>query len=90
MPHPRLSSDEIADRGQELFERKIRSSLAPGARGSFLVLDVETGDYELDRDELAALQRARARRPGAPLYVVRIGYPTAYRLGRGALAAPPC
>lgn len=30
MPHPRYSSDEIAERGQSLYEREIQGSLGLG------------------------------------------------------------
>ena len=90
MPHLRYSSDEIAKRGQALYERDIRASLDPGDRGKFLVLDIETGDYELDIDDLAAVKRARAKHPEAAFYVLRVGHPTAYRLGRKALADVLC
>ena len=42
---------------------------------------METGQYEIDEDDLNATQRALAKRPDAVLYGLRIGYPTAYRLG---------
>lgn len=89
MPHPRYSSTEIADRGQALYDREIRGSLDTGDQGKFLILDVETGDYEIDADEVAAVKRARAKRPDAPFYILRIGRSAAYRLGRKALA-PAC
>jgi hypothetical protein len=44
------------------------------------VLDVEIGEYEIDRNDLAALKRLRAKRPGSPLFVLRIGYSSAYRM----------
>jgi len=90
MPHPRFTSDEIAERGQALYDSRIRDDLAADDRGKFLVLDIETGEYEIDRNELAALKRSRARRPEGAFYILRIGYPAAYRLGRQALAAAPC
>jgi len=90
LPHPHYSSNEIADQGQALFEREIRPRLDASAHGKFLALDIETGDYEIDGDELAAVKRARASRPEAPLYILRIGFPTAYRLGWRVLTAPPC
>jgi len=86
MSRPALSSDEISERGQALFDEKIRPTLGPSTRGKFLVLDVETGEYEIDRNDLAALKRLRAKRPGAPLFVLRIGYPSAYRLGLSAVS----
>ena len=88
MPHAHFSSEEIAERGQALFEREIRSQLDASARGKFLALDIETGLFEIDADERAALKRARAKHPDAALYLIRIGHPTAYRLGRKALAVP--
>lgn len=90
MPHPRYSSAEIADRGQALYEREIEGSLGASERGKFLVLDVETGDYEIDGDQLAAAKRARAKHPEGAFYVLRVGHSAAYRLGLKTLAAHAC
>ncbi|MBI3246934.1 MAG: hypothetical protein HYZ50_10565 [Deltaproteobacteria bacterium] len=81
MPHPRYSSHEIAERRQTLYEQQLRSQVEPGNIGKFLVIDIETGEYEIDQDELAALKRAKAKRPDAPRYLLRIGHHGAYRLG---------
>ena len=81
MPHPRYSNNEIVRRGQALYEGRIRADLDPSWKGKFLVVDIETGDYEIDASEVDALRRAKARNPGAALYLLRVGYPTAYRLG---------
>lgn len=80
MPHPRYSSHEIVERGQALFDRDIRDTLDAGARGMFLALDIETGELEIDEDELTALKRARAKHPDAALYLIRVGHSTACRL----------
>jgi hypothetical protein len=90
MPHTRYSSAEIAQRGQALYDHDIRDTLDAGARGKFLVLDIETGEYEIDSDERAALKRAQAKHPEGALYLLRIGHPTAYRLGRRAVVTSPC
>lgn len=82
MPHPRYSSDEITERGQALYERDIQGALPPSARGNFLVLDIETGDYEMDPDELAAVKRARAKHLDGAFDVLRVGHSAAYRIGR--------
>jgi hypothetical protein len=86
----RYSSDEISTRGQALYEHEIRHRLDADARGKFLALDTESGEYEVDTDERAAVQRIRARHPDAVLYLLRIGQPTAYRLRRKAVAAAAC
>jgi hypothetical protein len=81
MSHPRYSNDEIATRGKAVYDQQVRAHVEPGQVGKFLVLDIETGDYEIDAHELAAFQRAKAKRPDAPLYLIRIGYPAAYHFG---------
>lgn len=82
MAHPRYSSDEIAERGQTLYERDIQGALPPSVRGNFLVLDIETGDYEIDPDEFAAVKRARAKHLDGAFYFLRVGHSAAYRFGR--------
>ena len=81
MSHPRYTSEEIARRGQALYEGRLRTVVDARDRGKFLVLDIETGEYEIDVDELAALQRAKRKKPDAPLYILRIGSSAAYRIG---------
>lgn len=49
-------------------------------RGKFLILDVNTGDYEIDPEDLTVSKRLLARRPDAVLFGVRIGHRAAYRL----------
>ncbi|HKH45100.1 MAG TPA: hypothetical protein VKM72_10595 [Thermoanaerobaculia bacterium] len=90
MSHARYSSSEIAERGQTLYDRDIRDQLDASTRGKFLALDIETGEYEIDADERAALKRARSKHPDAVVYLLRIGHPAAYRLGRKAVAASSC
>jgi hypothetical protein len=76
--------EQIAERGQELYERDIRGRVDqdPSNRGKMLAMDIESGEYELGDDSLAALDRLKAKRPKAPIYIVRVGFPTAVKLGR--------
>ena len=85
MPHPRYSSHEITERGRKLYDEQLRAQVTPGNMGKFLVIDIETGEYEIDQEELAAIGRAKAKHPDAPLYMVRIGARTAYQLGGAGL-----
>ena len=82
MPHPRYSSAEIAKRGQVLYDQQVRGKVESNHKGEYLVLDIETGEYEMDLSELAALKRAKAKHPDAALYILRVGYSSAHRIGR--------
>lgn len=81
MPGAKYSSEEVAARGEAIYERDIRSLVERENKGKFLVLDIETGDYEIDSEDLNATKRVMAKRPGAIMYGLRIGYPAAYKLG---------
>ncbi len=50
--------------------------------GKFVALDVQTGDYEVDEDDYAAVSRLRARNPAAQVWLSRVGQPAAYRMRR--------
>ena len=50
-------------------------------RGSVVVIDVDSGDNEIDPDDADATTRLTARRPGAVTYAVRVGHPAEYRMG---------
>ena len=81
MPYAHYTAEEVAARGEAMYEQRIRAHVEAAHKGKFVVVDIETGDYEVDADDLAATKRALAKRPDAVLYGLRIGYTTAYRLG---------
>ena len=81
MPYEKYSAQEVESRGEAVFEQHIRHKVDATQKGKFVVLDIETGDYEIDRDDLQATKRALAKRPNAVLYGLRVGYQAAYRLG---------
>ena len=81
MPYANYTPEEVEARGEAIYAEQIRGQVEAGNKGKFLVVDIETGGYEIDADDLSATMRALAKRPAAVLYGLRIGYPTAYRLG---------
>lgn len=76
-----LTPQEIAARGQALYDTAIRPLVEAGNKGKFLILDVDSGEYEIDAEDLVASDRLLARCPDAILYGVRVGYSAAYSLG---------
>lgn len=72
---------EVAQRGTEIYEQQIKAQVEDGNRGKFLVINIETGEYEIDADDVLAAKRAKFRFPDAPLFTLRVGRATAYRIG---------
>ncbi len=73
---------EVVRHGVEVYEQHLRPQLEAGNHGKFLVINTETGEYEMDADDVAAAKRAKARFGDALLFSMRIGHAAAYRLGR--------
>lgn len=76
----RHSNEETARRAEEIFERDIRPNLVGKDERWFVAIDIETRDYEVDRDLLAASDRLKARKPNAYLWLRRVGSPCAVRM----------
>jgi hypothetical protein len=71
--HPRYSKEEFAQRGDEIYERELRVIVEKHHDGKFVAIDIETGAYEVDSDELAASDRLLTRVPNAQIWLRRIG-----------------
>ena len=78
---PRRTLDELASLGRDIFDRQVQPRLRPEDHGKFVAVDVDTGDYEMDKDDYAAVMRLRSRKPAAEIWLMCAGYPTTYRIG---------
>ena len=81
IPAPRHSKEEFARRGDEIYHRAIAPQVGPEDEGKFVVIDIETGAYEIDQDELTASDRLLARRLDAQMWTLRVGSRYARRIG---------
>lgn len=79
---PRYSKEEFGRRGDEIYDRDISPHVGPDDEGKFVVIDIETGAYEIDKDELAASDRLLNRRLDAQIWTRRVGSRYARRLPR--------
>ena len=87
MPITNYTPREIVQRGQERYEREIRTQGEATNHGKMLALDIESGDYALADDSLTALDRLTAKHPDALMYILRVGFPTAVTIGVGRKVA---
>lgn len=76
-----LTREQIAAHGEELYRARIMANVEAQHLGRMLVLDIESGDYEIDDSGRAAAHRLRQRRPAADLYALRVGHEAVGRIG---------
>lgn len=74
------SADEVSRLGNEIYHRDIRDKVMPELKGKFLILDILSGDYEVDTNDLNAQKILRKRQLGGIFFAIRIGYTSAYTL----------
>ncbi len=74
MPDRKYSKDEVARRGDAIYDERVRPNVDEEAdRGTFVAIDIETGDWELGDNELEVMDRLEERRPEAEVWLTRVG-----------------
>ena len=76
-----FNKEDTAVIGRAIYNEKIRDTLGPNDKGKLVVIDVKSGDYEIDSDDAAALFRLWERRPDMFTWAKRVGYRTPYVIG---------
>ena len=66
---------EVVEQAYAIYEAKIRHLVEPERHGEYLALDVKTGEYEIDIDDMAANSRMLERHSPETLVMMRIGFP---------------
>lgn len=78
---PKYSAEEHARLGNQVFEREIRPRVERDHQGQVVAIDVDSAEFEVADNSLAASQRLLARLPDAQIWCVRIGAPAVNRFG---------
>ncbi|MEH1855848.1 MAG: hypothetical protein V7L11_30255 [Nostoc sp.] len=82
MSHPTLSSQEVARRGNDLYQKSIRAKVETQENiGKIISINVETGDYEIGDDLVETSIRLRSKQTDAALWGERIGFDAVYAVG---------
>ncbi len=77
-----LSREEVARRAKQLYESSIRQQVEVEENiGKMVIIDIETGDYEVDETGLKASRKLSKKHPNARLFGIRIGYNVAVSFG---------
>ena len=81
MTSPNLTDAEVCAQGEKIYRECIRPTLTEADIGIFVTIDINSGDYEIDADDISGGLKLRARTPGSSYYGLRVGYSAAYFFG---------
>ena len=77
-----LSREEVARRAKQLYKNSIRQQVETDENiGKIVIIDFESGDYEVDKTGLKAARKLSAKHPHPRLFRIRIGYNVAVSFG---------
>jgi len=85
----RYPKEELADRGQKLYESGIRQQVEEENEGKIVAIDIETGEFEVDENVVPATNRLFERHPNAQPWIIRIGHRAVYHFGARSLKQNP-
>ena len=77
-----LSREEVARRAKQLYKNSIRQQVETDENiRKMVIIDFESGDYEVDETGLKAARKLSAKHPHSRLFGIRIGYNVAVSFG---------
>ena len=77
------SPEEIYKQVKTLYDQQIRAQVENIYDGKIIMIDAESGDYEIDDVGVTASERLRLRHPNAIFCALRIGYEAVDGFGGG-------
>lgn len=83
----RYSKEDLARRGQALYESRVRRQVESENEGKIVAIDVETGAFRVADNVIPATKQLFERYPEAQPWVIRIGHRAVYHLGARSLAS---
>jgi hypothetical protein len=76
------SQQEVRRLAKQLYENGIRQQVESAENvGKMVIIDVETGEFEVDKNGLEASARLNERHLNTRLFGIRIGYNVAASIG---------
>ena len=80
-PKRRYTKGELAKLGDSLYEDEVLPKLTTDDEGKFAAIDVDTGNFEVDVDELTACDKLSARVSNPQIWLVKVGSRYLHRFG---------
>ena len=85
----RRPREEAARLGKEIYKRDILPQIEADHFGEYVAIDVDSGNWAVADNEIAAMERLRSARPSAAnVLMERVGYRALRSFGAGSLRRP--
>ena len=72
-----INPEEIAKKGEEIYQRKFKGQYEPNFNGKFLVIEIGSEEGFLGNTSAQALEKAKEKYPQKIFYIKKIGFPAA-------------
>lgn len=73
-----MNPNEIVEKGRAIYNNKLKRDLEQKEMGKFVVIDIDSGEYYIDKKSNEALKKAKKAKPRGKFYLHRIGYASAF------------
>jgi len=74
---PQVNTEEIAKRGEEIYQRKFQKQYEPSCNGKFFAIEIESEEGFLGDISVEAVEKAKEKYPQKIFYIKKIGFPAA-------------
>ena len=78
---PLLTPKQVAEKGEQLYQEKLKPILEPKENGRFVTIEVNSGEFFLGDSLLEALQRARQKYPDRLFHTIKVGAEGVFKMG---------
>ena len=78
---PLLTPKQVAEKGEQIYQEKLKPILEPQENGKFVTIEVNSGEYFLGDSLLEALQRARQKYPDRLFHTIKVGAEGVFKMG---------
>lgn len=75
MPAQESKPNDISERANAIFEEKIKPNLSNVNEEWYVIIDVNSDDYEVDEDDVKAYFCLRERRRDGDFFLRKVGFP---------------
>ena len=72
---------EVAELGKKFYDEHLKAILEPQENGKFVAIEPESEQYFIGNTAVEAIKTAMAAIPKKIMFLARVGFPTAHKIG---------